>query len=96
MNLIPYEKQRLDQWLVYARFAKSRNLAKEIIAKGKMRINGEPTNNISIKIKVGDIIIFFKNNQLNMIEIIGFSQQRVSAKSVHHLYKDILIDDRYA
>ncbi|MFV0322215.1 MAG: S4 domain-containing protein [Alphaproteobacteria bacterium] len=93
MNLVSYEKQRLDQWLVYARFAKSRNVAKEIILKGKMRINGEPTNNISIKIKVGDIIVFFKQNNLYMIEIIGLSHQRIAAKFVHHLYKDILVDE---
>lgn len=93
MNVVSQGKQRLDQWLVYARFAKSRNLAKEIMTKGKMRINGEPTNNLSIKIQIGDILVFFKGNHIYMVEVVGFSQQRVSAKFVNQLYKDILTDE---
>ncbi|MFV0431292.1 MAG: S4 domain-containing protein [Alphaproteobacteria bacterium] len=83
-------KQRLDQWLVHARFVKSRNLAKAIIIKGKMRINGERTKNISIKIKEGDILNFFKDDTLYMVKINSLSLHRVSAKDVGILYENLL------
>ncbi len=48
-------QQRLDQWLVFTRFAKTRELAKILITKGKLRINQHKRADASAKIKEEDL-----------------------------------------
>ena len=39
------ERQSLDKWLVYARFAKTRSVASELIENGRIRLNGDRITN---------------------------------------------------
>ncbi|EER58802.1 RNA-binding S4 domain protein, partial [Acidovorax delafieldii 2AN] len=40
--MTPPETMRLDKWLWCARFYKTRSLATEEIAKGRVTVNGQP------------------------------------------------------
>jgi ribosomal 50S subunit-recycling heat shock protein len=48
--------QRLDKWLVYARFAKHRSTAAELIETGKVRLNRERVAKCSQTVKPGDVL----------------------------------------
>ena len=48
--------QRLDQWLYYARVAKTRSLCAEIVSKGRIRINRQVTDKPHAKLRVGDVL----------------------------------------
>lgn len=49
--------RRLDQWLWFARFAKSRSLASRLCAAGAIILNGAVVRKARHLIRVGDIII---------------------------------------
>ena len=48
--------QRVDQWLWFARVAKSRTLAQALIARGKVRINRNRLEKPSATVKPGDVL----------------------------------------
>ena len=49
------ETLRLDKWLWFARFVKSRSLATRLVVDGRMRVNGAPTQKAHYAVKVGDV-----------------------------------------
>lgn len=85
-----HKYQRLDQWLVFARFIKTRELAKLLITKGKMRINQHKRADVSDKIKKGDVLTFIYHDTPIVIEIDALTDKRCSAKDKHLLYHDKL------
>jgi ribosome-associated heat shock protein Hsp15 len=48
--------RRLDQWLWFARFAKSRSRAARLCAAGVVAVNGTPIHKASHAIRVGDAV----------------------------------------
>ena len=48
--------QRVDQWLWFARVAKSRTLAQALVARGKVRINRNRLEKPSATVKPGDVL----------------------------------------
>ncbi len=87
----PFDKltQRLDLWLFYARFFKSRSLATDAIAQGPMRINQVPTGKSHFRIKAGDILTFGKNDRIRIIKIIALAARRGPASEAQTLYEDL-------
>lgn len=55
---------RLDKWLWYARFLKTRSLASQFVKAGKVRINGVRTSRASALIHIGDVLTFPLNRPL--------------------------------
>ena len=47
---------RLDKWLWYARFFKSRSLATKLCNGGKLRLGGEPVSKAHHKVRPGDVL----------------------------------------
>ncbi|MDF7674500.1 S4 domain-containing protein [Acetobacteraceae bacterium ESL0709] len=52
------DSQRLDLWLFYARFAKSRQLCSQYIEKGHMHLNRQRVTKNHAKIRIGDVLTF--------------------------------------
>ncbi len=48
--------QRLDKFLFYARFCKTRAVAAALIARGHLRINRQPTEKPHARLRPGDIL----------------------------------------
>ncbi len=71
-------KQRLDQWLVFARFVKTRSLAVQIISHGKLRINGKVVIKSHHRIQIDDEISFIYLDRLHHIKILALPQKRIS------------------
>ncbi len=78
-------KLRLDKWLWAARFFKTRKLANEAIAGGKVHVNGlrcKPAK----EIKLGDQLQISKDQYRWEINIIGLNDQRRPASEAVLLY----------
>ncbi len=82
-------EERLDKWLVFARFVKTRNLAAKIISNGKLRINGSAQTKSHTRIRVGDDVTFIHLDRLYHIKILSIPNARISAKDRESIYEHI-------
>lgn len=83
------EKLRLDKWLWYARFFKTRSLASTIVGDGKVRINGTPTSKRSATISPGDVLTFPKEDDIRVIQVDALGTRRGPAPEAQALYTDL-------
>ena len=80
---------RLDKWLWYARFFKTRSLAARACAAGRMRINREVVSKSHATVKPGDVVTFPLGPLIRVIEIIALGERRGPAPEARALYSDL-------
>ena len=80
---------RIDKWLWYARFFKTRNMATRLISSGKLRLNGEVMSKPHRAALVGQVLTFVQQNDVRVIEIIALGQRRGPAVEAVTLYNDL-------
>lgn len=80
---------RLDKWLWAARFFKTRSLAAEAIAGGKVHVNGQRVK-ASKEIKIGAQLSISKERYIWQITVLALSSQRKPAKEAVLLYEESL------
>jgi ribosome-associated heat shock protein Hsp15 len=88
------EKLRLDKWLWYARFFKTRSLAAAIVAGGGVRINGTPASKRSTMITPGNVLTFAKDDHIRVIQIDACGTRRGPAPEAQALYTDLSPPER--
>jgi ribosome-associated heat shock protein Hsp15 len=83
----PLTSLRLDKWLWAARFYKTRSLAAEEIAKGRIEVNGQPAK-ASRELKPGDQVALRQGPVLRTVEVKGLSAVRGPAPVAQTLYQE--------
>ena len=83
------EKQRLDQWLWYARFFKSRSLATKLCRARRIRIDGQVQSKASVVITPGQVLTFPQGNRVRVIKVLGIGTRRGPASEAQALYEDL-------
>lgn len=83
------EKLRLDKWLWYARFFKTRSLAAAVVGSGKVRVNGTSVAKRSITVTAGDVLTFPKDDHIRVIQVDACGQRRGPAPEAQALYTDL-------
>jgi ribosome-associated heat shock protein Hsp15 len=83
------ETLRLDKWLWFARFVKSRSLATRLVVDGRMRVNGAPTQKAHYAVKVGDILTFPLGQHIRVIKVRALGVRRGPAAEAQSLYEDL-------
>ena len=83
------ESQRLDKWLWYARFFKSRSLATRVSAKGRIRINGKVVRKAHQGLHVGDVLTFPKERDIRVVRVVDLGSRRGPAPEAQALYDDL-------
>ena len=78
---------RLDKWLWTSRFYKTRKLAAEAIAGGKVHLNGQRSKP-GKEVKIGVQLLINKNPYQWDIEIISLAKHRRPAKEAILLYQE--------
>ena len=86
------EKIRLDTWLWYARFYKSRSLSSKAILSGKLRINSNKITKPATKVKTNDVLTLNYINEIRIIQIQSLSSRRGPASEAQSLYIDLTED----
>lgn len=81
--------QRIDKFLWYARFTKSRTLAASIVSAGRVRINGERCEKPSSAIKIGDVLTFPAGARVCVIKVLNGGERRGPASEARLLYEDL-------
>ena len=86
------EKIRLDTWLWYARFYKSRSLSSKAILSGKLRINSNKITKPATKVKTNDVLTLNYVNEIRIIQIQSLGYRRGPASEAQSLYIDLTED----
>jgi len=80
---------RIDQWLWFARFFKTRTLASKICNAGKLRVNSEALTKAHYRVRRGDVLTFPQGGRIRVIEIRDFGTRRGPAAEAQELYADL-------
>ncbi len=81
--------QRLDKWLWYARFAKTRSLAQKLITGGNVRIDREKISSPSKSVKPGNTLTLSLSRGVKVVEITGLANRRGPYAEAVKLYMDL-------
>lgn len=82
--------QRIDQWLWFARIAKSRTLAQALVMRGKVRVNRVKIDKSSAIVRPGDVLTLSLGPRVISIEILGIGLRRGPAPEAQALYRDLM------
>lgn len=81
------ERVRLDKWLWAARFFKTRALAADAVAGGKVHVNGDRCKS-SRKVGAGDKILVTRGVESFDVLVLGVNDKRRPAKEAVLLYEE--------
>jgi ribosome-associated heat shock protein Hsp15 len=83
------DRQRLDKWLWFARFAKTRTLAAKLVTSGFVRVNGQRTDNAAKALAIGDVVTLALNRTTLVVRVEGLGERRGPATEARQLYVDL-------
>ena len=78
---------RLDKWLWAARFFKTRSLAQQAVAGGRVQLNGDRTKPAH-EVKAGDTVVVRVGDWRWEVRVKALSERRGPAKEARKLYDD--------
>jgi ribosome-associated heat shock protein Hsp15 len=80
---------RLDKWLWYARFFKTRALATKAISGGRFRLDGEVMSKPHRAAQLGQVLTFMQGDRVRVIRIVALGSRRGPAPEAVLLYDDL-------
>lgn len=80
---------RLDKWLWYARFFKTRGLASRTVAAGNVRVNSDRVSKPAHSVGEGDTLTFPQGRSIRVVRILGIGVRRGPAPEAQALYEDL-------
>ena len=81
------ESLRIDKWLWHARFCKTRGIAQEKAAQGRIRLNGQRVEKPSTTVRVGDIMTLPHLGKVVSLKVLGLGVRRGPAAEAQELYE---------
>jgi ribosome-associated heat shock protein Hsp15 len=81
-------KTRLDQWLWFARFVKSRSLAARLCAAGAVAVNGMPAKKANQSVRIGDVVVLPQGGWQRTVRVLALGVRRGPATEASLLYEE--------
>lgn len=78
---------RIDKWLFFARFFKSRSLAASVVERGGVSLNGHAIAKSAQGVKPGDVLVFPTGPKLWRVRVLGLDDRRRPAPEARLLYE---------
>lgn len=79
---------RLDKWLWQTRFFKTRGLATQRVARGKVRVNGKLVKKPASSVGAGDVLTFVQGDRVRVIRVLALPERRGPAPEAALCYED--------
>lgn len=83
------ETVRIDKWLWFARFFKSRSIAASVVEQGEVRLNGLPVLKTSQPVRAGDDLVFPTGPSWRRVRILACGERRGPAPEAQGLYQEL-------
>jgi|SRR3954462_6892278 ribosome-associated heat shock protein Hsp15 len=83
------DRRRLDKWLWFARFAKSRTLAAKLVSDGFVRVNGQRAESPARALAIGDVITLALHRTTRVVRVEALGQRRGPAPEAQLLYSSV-------
>ncbi|MBV8765069.1 MAG: RNA-binding S4 domain-containing protein [Hyphomicrobiales bacterium] len=81
--------QRLDKWLVVARFARTRSLAQTLVEQGHVRVGGRRVTDGARKLRAGDVLTLALPHATTVVRVKSGAEKRGSFTLARELYEVI-------
>ena len=81
---------RLDKYLWFARFARTRTIAQEMIDRGDVRLDGERIFTRHADVRIGHVITLTSNARFRVIRVEQLPSRRGSPTDALSTYTEIL------
>lgn len=79
---------RIDKWLWFARFFKTRSLAQKVVESGEVTRNGRPVAKPSENVVPGDELTFPTGPKLRRVRVLAEGERRGPAPEAQGLYEE--------
>lgn len=79
---------RIDKWLWFARFFKTRSLAASVVAEGEVLLNGAAVSKTSAAVRVGDELVFLTGKRRRRVTVLALGERRGPAPEAQALYRE--------
>jgi ribosome-associated heat shock protein Hsp15 len=80
--------RRLDQWLWFARFAKSRSLAARLCSEGLVAVNGVGVAKPNHVVKAGDVVVVAQGVWQRTVQVLALGTRRGPAVEARTLFRE--------
>jgi ribosome-associated heat shock protein Hsp15 len=80
--------RRLDQWLWFARFVKTRSLAARLCAAGAVTVNGSPARKANHLVRIGDTVAVPQGAFRRTVRVLALGARRGPASEARLLYEE--------
>jgi ribosome-associated heat shock protein Hsp15 len=81
------DRQRLDKWLWFARFAKTRATAVRLVEDGHVRVEGRRVETASHGLKLGDVLTLALPHATIVVRLMGLGERRGPYEEARLLYE---------
>jgi ribosome-associated heat shock protein Hsp15 len=85
---------RLDKWLWFARFCKSRALAQKLIERGQVKLNGGTVEKTSATVRPGDKLEMIFGPIKRRVVVLDLGERRGPAEEARALYEETAPPER--
>ena len=80
---------RIDKWLWYARFFKTRSGAAKLCNGNKVRAAGVVVSKAHHRLRVGDVLTFPQGRHIRVVKVLALGKRRGPAADAQQLYEDL-------
>ena len=83
------DRIRLDKWLFFARFFKTRSLSSKQIEAGHVRVNATKVLKPATSIWIGQVLTIVQGRTVRVVEVLALGYRRGPASEAQLLYRDL-------
>lgn len=80
---------RIDKFLWFARFARTRSAAQAIVEDGHLRIDGRVVDRAHAPVRVGSVIGFPLHDRVRIVRVLRLPARRGAAPEAQACYEDL-------
>jgi len=80
---------RLDKFLWFVRIVKTRRLAQQLIAEGRLRLDGRVCDKSAAEVRPGSVLSFPLNDRVRILRVEALPQRRGPPAEARDHYTDL-------